>query len=520
MTNATGAGKGEPISRYAAFISYSHADDETADWLHRHLEKYEVPKSVAGQNTSAARLIGRRLGKVFRDRVEFGAHSDLGKEIRSALDRSDALIVLCSPRSATSVYVEEEIRHFKSLGRGSRIFAAIVSGEPHAAGKPGFSPEDECFPRGLVFSIDAEGRISDVAEPSEPIAADFRLRKDGRENGALKLIAGILDIGLDDLVQREKKAARRRRARANAIAIAMSVLAAGAAVSAGFAFMWNGELKTANTALDESKNALESTNAQLNETNVTLDSKLKQITRLSSQMSSVVEEISQIAEQSDPVPEKLLFLSYGARLGISAAGLDLLLRWEFSVGRSLEAQYLSSVCVGANYCASDFSVEEMRDHWKGSLAPEQIDMLAQIWNSDDKMILRSRPPIRVERKAAINVFGKHQLPKYAAKISAQFPKADELHPDSFGALLCLYVNAGSKRFAVVAGAAAKEGLSGVPDAIMAEVAEYKKNPRLAQFAGPLETRRRSEADLFQKGLNEQAVAAAANQRNDSTKRNP
>jgi hypothetical protein len=40
--------------------------------------------------------------------------------------------------------------------------------------------------------------------------ADVRKGKDGRENGALKLIAGLLDVGLDELVQREKQAERLR----------------------------------------------------------------------------------------------------------------------------------------------------------------------------------------------------------------------------------------------------------------------------------------------------------------------
>jgi WD40 repeat protein len=71
-------------------------------------------------------------------------------------------------------------------------------------------------------------------ESAEPIAADFRQGKDGRENGSLKLIAGLLNVGLDELVQREKQAERRRRRRANMIAAAMSVLAL-IAVSGSFA---------------------------------------------------------------------------------------------------------------------------------------------------------------------------------------------------------------------------------------------------------------------------------------------
>ena len=76
--------------------------------------------------------------------------------------------LLCSPRSAGSPYVEEEIRYFKSLGRGERIFAAIISGEPHAAGKPGLTAADECFPRALIYRIGPDGAVS-----SEPEANSF-----------------------------------------------------------------------------------------------------------------------------------------------------------------------------------------------------------------------------------------------------------------------------------------------------------------------------------------------------------
>ena len=32
-------------SRYFAFLSYSHRDEELADWLHRELEEYRVPRA-------------------------------------------------------------------------------------------------------------------------------------------------------------------------------------------------------------------------------------------------------------------------------------------------------------------------------------------------------------------------------------------------------------------------------------------------------------------------------------------
>ncbi len=213
--------------RYAAFISYSHADEKLAAWLHRKLEAYRVPGPLIGRTTSHGR-IGKRIGKVFRDRAELSADNDLGGEIRAALEGSDALIVLCSPRSAQSRYVNEEIRHFKSLGRGARIMAGIASGEPHAAG------QDECFPPALLGQLGADGAISATPEPHEPIAADFRRGKDEHEGAKLKLIAGLLGVGLDDLIQRERVA---QRWRMRAVAALATVFAGLAVAAAGFAVL-------------------------------------------------------------------------------------------------------------------------------------------------------------------------------------------------------------------------------------------------------------------------------------------
>jgi WD40 repeat protein len=112
-----------------------------------------------------------------------------------------------------------------------------TNGEPHAAGKPGKSAADECFPPALLYRLDADATISSHPEPNEPIAADFRAGKDGAQNGALKLIAGLLGVGLDELIQRELQAEARRRRRAVRVAGAMAVLAVGA-LAAGAGALW------------------------------------------------------------------------------------------------------------------------------------------------------------------------------------------------------------------------------------------------------------------------------------------
>ena len=84
------------LHRYFAFLSYSHADEATAAWLHSALEGFKVPASIAGRLTDQG-IAPKRLAPVFRDRHELAAAEDLGAEIRSALAASRFLVVLCSP---------------------------------------------------------------------------------------------------------------------------------------------------------------------------------------------------------------------------------------------------------------------------------------------------------------------------------------------------------------------------------------------------------------------------------------
>lgn len=182
--------------RYWAFISYSHADEAWAQWLHRALETYRVPRHLVGRSLGDE-TIPRRLYPVFRDRDELPSSHELGAVINRALAASRNLVVVCSPRAATSRWVNEEIRAFRALGRGDRVFCLIVDGEPHASAKPEIA-FSECFPPALR------------SEGFEPIAADARERKDGKAGARLKLLAGLLGVGLDELKQREKQRQRRR----------------------------------------------------------------------------------------------------------------------------------------------------------------------------------------------------------------------------------------------------------------------------------------------------------------------
>lgn len=192
--------------KYRAFISYSHADEEWAKWLHRALETYRVPKHLVGRETEFG-PVPERIAPVFRDRDELATATNLGDTLTRALRESAFQIVICSPKAARSRWVDEEILTYKRFGRERRIFALIVDGEPGGSAQPE-TAGIECFPNALIYRMGEDGELT--PERSEPIAADARPGKDGKLDVKLKLVAGMLGVGLDELKQRE---AHRRHVR-------------------------------------------------------------------------------------------------------------------------------------------------------------------------------------------------------------------------------------------------------------------------------------------------------------------
>ena len=90
--------------KYYAFISYSHQDKQWGDWCHKALETYRVPKKLVG-TLGRDGAIPKRVFPVFRDREELPTSSDLGSNINESLKQSRYLIVICSPNSAKSQWV-------------------------------------------------------------------------------------------------------------------------------------------------------------------------------------------------------------------------------------------------------------------------------------------------------------------------------------------------------------------------------------------------------------------------------
>ena len=226
--------------KYKAFISYSHKDHHWGRWLHRRLESYRVPKHLVKNGFS------KRLRPIFRDREELAAADDLGEKIEQALAASECLIVICSPHAAVSHWVNKEILSFKRTNRGAKIFSIIVEDKAFSR------YTDGCMPPALRFQMGADGELTD--EPAEPLAADLRTSGDGKRLGVLKIISGMLGVGLDELVQRDMQK-NRNRVMAITVSALATVLAMGTLTA--FAVSARIEAEARRVEAEQRRNAAE-----------------------------------------------------------------------------------------------------------------------------------------------------------------------------------------------------------------------------------------------------------------------
>lgn len=177
----------DSVRPFRAFVSYCHKDAAFAARLQRKLEAYRLPRRLAGRVTPLPGQAPGRIGPVFRDREDLSAATDLSAAVREAIAASSALVVVASPDSARSDWVAREIALFRELHPEAPILVALARGEPH-----------EALPEAL-----RDDRV-------EPLCADFRKSGDGKRLAFLKIVAGLADLPLDTLVQRDAQRQVRR----------------------------------------------------------------------------------------------------------------------------------------------------------------------------------------------------------------------------------------------------------------------------------------------------------------------
>jgi WD40 repeat protein len=198
---------------HRAFMSYCWrpADRRAARWLQDAIESYRWPKGLPVP--AAANLTAGRLGKVCRDDTDFRAGPNLPGQIDDRLRRSEWLIVICSPATPSSSWVEFEIASFVHARSADRIILVLVDGDPA-----------ESFP-----SMFRSGPLAG------PIAADMRpsperSRRAARRHALLQVISALVDVDLDVLANRDAMRRARRQQLITAVVAVLAIVIGGLSV--------------------------------------------------------------------------------------------------------------------------------------------------------------------------------------------------------------------------------------------------------------------------------------------------
>lgn len=133
---------------------------------------------------------------VFRDTDELCA-GNLPKQIYHALSISKNLIVVCSPHSAQSEWVNKEITDFIAIkgGKSENIFPFIIEGAPYSK-----EPQNECFPEALRCLPGNEERLGGNIND-----------QGGREAAVVKIISGMLGVSFDSLWHKHEREQKKKR---------------------------------------------------------------------------------------------------------------------------------------------------------------------------------------------------------------------------------------------------------------------------------------------------------------------
>lgn len=110
--------------KHDAFIAYSRKNLEFAIKLEEALESYKPAKSLNLPQHQQRRL------DVFRDEKDFGT-GEYYQAVERELAKSAKLIVLCSPESRASKYVEYEVEKFAELRGAEHIIPVLIKGIPN-----------------------------------------------------------------------------------------------------------------------------------------------------------------------------------------------------------------------------------------------------------------------------------------------------------------------------------------------------------------------------------------------------
>ena len=202
------------IFKYFAFISYSRKDIKFAEKLHRYLSYFKLP----GKLCLKYPLMPKNVRPIYRDKTDLIIDNKLDETLKYRLEVSKYLIVICSENSAQTNeegknWIDEEVRTFLSLDPENvhRIIPVLLRDENQKDVKA-------CMPSAI--------------RELGLLAADVVDK--GRERVFSDVIAKMLDLEPDELLDWVEREQRRRRVIARVGIGAVSCL-----LACGALFAWD-----------------------------------------------------------------------------------------------------------------------------------------------------------------------------------------------------------------------------------------------------------------------------------------
>lgn len=200
--------------KYFAFLSFQSADAKEALRMQKALETYRLPFAVSRKHS-----LPRRLGQCFCYLSDISLREELMHELEARLAESKYLIVLCSPRSAKSSFVNGGIERFIELGRRDRIIPLIVDGVPYSG-----DPETECYPEALRRHFP---KSSNPFEDHQILGVNIHeegvSKRRAHQRAVVMVMARMLGLNFEDLWRRELR--RRKQQLATTIFTFLAVFA-------------------------------------------------------------------------------------------------------------------------------------------------------------------------------------------------------------------------------------------------------------------------------------------------------
>jgi WD40 repeat protein len=197
---------------YDAFISYSHAADGRL-----------APALQSGLQRLAKPWYRLRALRVFRDETGLSTNPHLWSSIVAALDMSEWFVLLASPESASSPWVEKEISHWLETKSANRILPVVTNGEWVWDRDAGVLAGD-AVPRRLRDALVEEPRHLDLRWAAGE--TDLDLRNSGFRSAVADLAAPMHGVAKDELEGEDIRQHRRaRRLARGGVALIASLLA-------------------------------------------------------------------------------------------------------------------------------------------------------------------------------------------------------------------------------------------------------------------------------------------------------